>query len=411
MMPSLSSVPYEIPPTAGLPLLWSDFFGTPAESLEAGLARFIGVPEVQIECSGTAALIVALETLKKRSPRKTVVISAFTCPLVPLAIHRCGLKIAVCDTEKDRSDFDAAALNRAVGSDTLCVIPAHLGGGVSNLEPVLGIAKRCGAFVVEDATQSFGALWRGQPAGTVGDIGFFSLGAGKGLSIYKGGFLFAREPETRAALRETSREIVPSRPLTELVRFFELVGYRVFYNRSGLRFVYGAPLRRHLALGRPERAVGDEVDPNIPIHKVSEVRKRVGASALARLREAIAQNAARAQRRIAELEKIAGVTVVKDLPDGSGACTFIMVLFVSKERCDAALAKLWKAGLGVTKLFIHDIAGYTFLKGIVPAADVPNARSFAARHLSITNSAWLGDQDFERILSVIRAIAEKTSPA
>lgn len=406
-MTSLSSVPYEIPPTAGLPLFWSDFFRAPPESLEAGLARFIGVPEVQIECSGTAALIVALETLKKRSVRKTVVISAFTCPLVPLAIHRCGLRIAVCDTEKERFDFDAAALDRAVDADTLCVIPAHLGGSVSNLEPVLEIAKRCGAFVVEDATQSFGAMWRGQPAGTVGDVGFFSLGAGKGLSIYKGGFLFAREPERRAALRETSREIVPSKPLTELVRLFQLVGYRMFYNRSGLRFVYGAQLRRHLARGQLERAVGDEVDPNIPIHKVAEVRKKVGACALARLRDAIAQNVVRAQKRIAQLEKIAGVTVVQDLPDSSGVCTFIMVLFDSKERCDAALARLWKAGLGVTKLFIHDIADYPFLNEIVHAADVPNARSFAARHLSITNSAWLGDQDFERIVDVIRDCARR----
>jgi dTDP-4-amino-4,6-dideoxygalactose transaminase len=315
------------------------------------------------------------------------------------------LKIAVCDTEKDRFDFDAAALNRAVDSDALCIIPAHLGGSVANLEPVLEVAKRSGAFVVEDATQSFGAMWRGQSAGTIGEIGFFSLGAGKGLSIYKGGFLFAREPETRAALREMSREIVPSKPFTELARFFGLIGYRIFYNRRGLRFVYGAPLRRHLALGQLERAVGDEVDPNIPIHTVSEVRKRVGACALGRLRDAIAQNAVRAQKRIAELEKIAGVTVVKDLPDSSGVYTFIMVLFDSKGRCDAALAKLWRAGLGVTKLFIHDIADYTFLEQIVPAANVPNARSFAARHLSITNSAWLGDQDFKRILDVIRDCA------
>lgn len=404
-MPSCSSVPYEIPPTAGLPLLWSDFFGKPPESLEAGLGRFIGVPEVQIECSGTVALIVALETLKKRSLRKTVVISAFTCPLVPLAIHRCGLKIAVCDTEKDRFDFDATALNRAADSDTLCIIPAHLGGSVANLEPVLEIAKRSGALVVEDATQSFGAMWRGQPAGTIGEIGFFSLGAGKGLSIYKGGFLCAREAERRAALRETSREIVPPRPVTELVRFFQLIGYRIFYNPGGLRFVYGAQLRRYLARGQPERAVGDQVDPNIPIHKVSDVRKKIGARALARLRNAIAQNAVRAQKRIAELEKIAGVAVVKDLPDSSGVCTFIMVLFDSKERCDAALAKLWKAGLGVTKLFIQEISDYAFLKGIVPAAHAPNARSFAARHLSITNSAWLCDKDFQRILTVIRDCA------
>jgi perosamine synthetase len=391
----------EYPPTAGLPLRWSDFGGIPPESLEDGLAGFVGVPETQIECSGTASLVVALETLKRLSRRKTVVITAYTCPLVPLAVHRCGLKIRVCDIEKERFDFDSSALNGAVDGDTLCIIPAHLGGGVSNLEAALEIAKRAGAFVVEDATQSLGATWRGHAAGSWGDIGFFSLGAGKGLTIYKGGFLIARDLAIRAELRETSREIVVRDPAAEILRFIELVGYRLLYNPVGLRFAYGAHLRRWLARGRPERAVGDEFGDVIPLHTISTIRKNIGARALPRLRDAIAGNVLRAQTRMATLENIPGLTVIRDLPDSSGAWTFLMVLFDSERACTAALAKLWTAGLGVTKLFVHELTGYEFLKEIVPAAETPNARSFAARHLTITNSSWLGDEEFARIVRVL----------
>ncbi|HXH39886.1 MAG TPA: nucleotide sugar aminotransferase, partial [Thermoanaerobaculia bacterium] len=62
---------HEAPPTAGLPLRWRDFFSGTTESLEDGLATLVDVP-VQIECSGTAALIVILTTLKRASARRSV---------------------------------------------------------------------------------------------------------------------------------------------------------------------------------------------------------------------------------------------------------------------------------------------------------------------------------------------------
>jgi len=96
---------YEVPPTAGLPLHLSDFFiSTP--SFEKKLSRFIGTHNVQIECSATSALVVALSALKKLSPKKKVIISAYTCPWVPIALIHCGLEPIVCDSNKEHFDFD-----------------------------------------------------------------------------------------------------------------------------------------------------------------------------------------------------------------------------------------------------------------------------------------------------------------
>jgi len=67
----------------------------------------------------------------------------------------------------------------------------------ANLEPVFEI-ERVGAFVVEDAAQALGATWRARPAGTLGDIGIYSLSRGKGLTVYEGGFWVARSRELRA---------------------------------------------------------------------------------------------------------------------------------------------------------------------------------------------------------------------
>jgi dTDP-4-amino-4,6-dideoxygalactose transaminase len=40
----------------------------------------------------------------------------------------------------------------------------------------------------------------------------------------------------------------------------------------------------------------------------------------------------------------------------------------------------------------------------VPAQDLPNARDFAARSLTISNSPWLTDADFEAICAVLGTV-------
>lgn len=391
----------EVPPTAGLPLRWRDFCGTPPATLEEGLAGVLGVSEVQIECSGTVALMVALETLKRRSQRRGVVIPAYTCPLVPLAVKHAGLEVRLCDIAPDRFDFDAAALKRCVDHNTLCVVPTHLAGSVAALTPVLDIAERAGAYVIEDAAQALGATWQGQSAGTFGDIGFYSLACGKGLTIYEGGVLVARDGAIRAELRATSRDIIPVRRGLEALRFAQLLGYRLLYHPLALRFSYGAALRYWLKRHQPARAVGDVFAGDLPRHRVNERRKNIGARAVPRLREALRQNAERAGRRVAMLEKVPGLTILRDLPESTGTWPFILVLFGSAQACNAALAELWTAGVGVTQLFVYDLQGYGYLRQLLPATPAANAHAFAARHLTISNSPWQTDADFARVLEVL----------
>src|SRR5260370_1637118 len=82
----------EVPPTAGLPLRWRDFLPRAnVDSLDTTLAELLGVPTAQIECSGTAALIIALTTLKQMSGRRSVIIPAYTFPLVASPVIPSGL--------------------------------------------------------------------------------------------------------------------------------------------------------------------------------------------------------------------------------------------------------------------------------------------------------------------------------
>jgi dTDP-4-amino-4,6-dideoxygalactose transaminase len=139
-------------------------------SLEQNLAAFLCQPDTQIECSGTAALIVALVTLQRTSSRRSVVIPAYTCPLVALAVAHCGLKPVLCDTRRNHFDLCPESLAAVCDEDTLAIIPTHLGGRVADLAAAAAIAKSVGACVVEDAAQSLGG--RGTPSAALATWGF-----------------------------------------------------------------------------------------------------------------------------------------------------------------------------------------------------------------------------------------------
>ena len=80
---------------------------------------------------------------------------------------------------------------------------------------------------------------------------------------------------------------------------------------------------------------------------------------------------------------------------------FLLLLMPDARRADAALARLWTAGLGVSRLFAHALPGYAYLADRVPRTPMPQAADFAARALTISNSAWLDDAAFERIIAVL----------
>jgi perosamine synthetase len=396
----------EVPPTAGLPLQWRDFDPRKkSPTLEESLAKFLDVPSVQLECSGTAALIIALTTLKKTSSRRSVIIPAYTCPLVALAIVHCGLQPVLCDLAPGSFDLSAESLERLCGTDVLAVIATHLGGRVCDLDQVIRIAQRHGAFVIEDAAQSLGATWRGRRAGTIGDVGFFSLATGKGLTLYEGGVLVARDPGVRKAMQETSGQIAPHQSSSEFRRSMQLIGYALFYRPAMLRLAYGRPLRRALRKGQFIAAVGDDFSWDIPLHRVGSFRRNLGARAVGRLPAFLDALTMQAALRRRLLQSIREITVIADADHTRGTWPFFMVLMPTTEARDLALQTLWTAGAGVTRLFIHALPDYPYLQAQLGVNDVPNARDFAARMLTISNSPWLLEADFHQILSMLVSAA------
>jgi dTDP-4-amino-4,6-dideoxygalactose transaminase len=185
-------------PPAAAPLQWRDLWHGVVGSLspertrrarEAEIRREFGVRHVFLVCSGSAALALALLALRSRSPRRDVIIPAYTCFSLPAAILKAGLRPVPCDIDPATFDFDHVILRQTMSERTLCVIGHHLFGIPSDMMRLRTLCEAHGAFLVEDAAQAMGVEADGRKLGTLGDIGIFSLGRGKNITCGSGGIL------------------------------------------------------------------------------------------------------------------------------------------------------------------------------------------------------------------------------
>jgi perosamine synthetase len=398
----------EIPPTAGLPLRLGDLFGRRVD-LEEVMAAQLGVPRPLFACSGSVCLLVALMTFMRREPaRSRVIVPAYTCPLVARVIQRAGLRTVACELRPDHFDFDLDALAELCDERTLAVVPTHLGGRLADVQASIAIARQHGAFVIEDAAQALGARRNGDSVGLAADAGFFSLAVGKGLTTFEGGLLVSADEPLREEMAWTHAQIAARNTRLECRRSVELLAVWAAYRPHLLGLAYGWPRRRALRRNDLIAAVGDDIGSGIPVHRPGHWRQQVGARASVRLPAFLRTTASQARRRVARLNEIAGVRVLDDSSaEALGVWPVLMVLMADRQQRDHVLDRLWRSPLGVSRMFIDALPDTAGLADIETSTDLANARDFAARLLTISNSPWLDDRRFDEILAVLESGARK----
>jgi perosamine synthetase len=163
------------------------------KALEKEWAAYTGSKHCLTTCSGTAALHMALAAVGV-GPGDEVITSAFTfLASASCAIHQNAIPIFV-DIDPRTYCMDPSKLEAAITPRTRAIIPVHIQGCPADMDPILAIAKKHKLFVVEDACQAHGAIYKGRKVGTLGDIGTFSLNNFKNLCGGEGG-LFVTDNE------------------------------------------------------------------------------------------------------------------------------------------------------------------------------------------------------------------------
>jgi dTDP-4-amino-4,6-dideoxygalactose transaminase len=133
--------------------------------------------------SGTDALWLALLAVGV-GPDDEVITTPNTFIATAEAISFCGAKPVFVDIEEKTYNINPFLLEAAITPRTKAIIPVHLFGQMADMDPIVGIAKAHGLFVIEDACQAHGAEYKGRSAGSIGDAGCFSFYPGKNLGAY-----------------------------------------------------------------------------------------------------------------------------------------------------------------------------------------------------------------------------------
>jgi UDP-2-acetamido-2-deoxy-ribo-hexuluronate aminotransferase len=180
----------------------SRFVGGPEiGELERKLAEVAGVRHC-IACSnGTDALLVPLLAWGV-GPGDEVIVPDFTFVATAEVVTLLGASPRFVDVRSDTYCLDAGRLEEAINPRTRGIIPVSLFGQCADYDAINAVAARHGLWVLEDAAQSFGAMYRHRPSCSLTACAATSFFPAKPLGCYgDGGAMFTDDDALAESLR------------------------------------------------------------------------------------------------------------------------------------------------------------------------------------------------------------------
>ena len=153
---------------------WMSTVGPNVTAFEQEFEKRLGLASVAL-ASGTAAIHLGLRALGV-GPGDDVFCSDLTFVATVNPIRYLGADPVLIDSERESWNLDPDLLARALAHTAQrrrlpkAVVVVHLFGQCANMDPILQACGRYGVPVLEDAAEALGAMYRGEPAGTLGDV-------------------------------------------------------------------------------------------------------------------------------------------------------------------------------------------------------------------------------------------------
>lgn len=183
---------------------WVSSVGKYVEQFEHKFADYLGMKYAVSCVNGTAALHVAFLVVGVK-PDEEVIVPALSFVACANAVRYVGAWPTFIDVQADiwqldpqkvidffakDCDFRRGKLtNRKTKRTISAILPVHILGHPVDMDPILDIAKHFNLKVIEDATESLGAVYKNRKVGTLGDIACFSFNGNKIITTGGGGML------------------------------------------------------------------------------------------------------------------------------------------------------------------------------------------------------------------------------
>jgi len=173
---------------------WNERWNEYLVKFETSLAEYVGVRYAMATSSATGALHLGLLALGV-GPGDEVIVPGQTWVASASTVAYCGAKPVFVDVDRETWTLDPERLEAVITPRTKAIMPVHLYGNPSDMDPICEIAARHGLRIIEDAAPSLGASYRGRRTGSLGDVAAFSFQGAKIAATGEGGMLVTDDPE------------------------------------------------------------------------------------------------------------------------------------------------------------------------------------------------------------------------
>ena len=398
---------FRLVPPAGTPLRWKDLCKSIGAvmrregrgSFERELKSYLGVKHCFFVSSGRAALTIILKSLSQISGRQEVIVPAYNCFTVPAAVVRANLKVRLNDIDIGTLDLDYRQLQSQNLKNVLAVVCTSLFGLPVDIMRLSEFARKKDLFVISDSAQALGASWNGRKAGTLGDVGFYSLSKGKNITTIEGGIIVTDDDDIARRIDPLVCALRQPGHLASLAFFAKSLMYAVFLHPCLYRLPAQSPF---VELGI------SEFDPNFKISDFTSWQASLGTQLLGKLDQLSQERKENADRLSRHLRGYDGLI----LPQVSsyGESVFLRLPFLVKEQSvrEKIHKGLLKQGIGVSKMYplaldqIPSLLPYLAGEG----NRFPNARFVASHILTLPTHPYLKESDIEKITSLIGEVTK-----
>lgn len=160
------------------------YIGGPAvQTFEENFANFVDSSYCVGLANGLDAIQISLMALGIKKGDE-VIVPCHTFIATWLAVSNCGATPVPIRSNEDTYLIDVSEIEKAITNKTKAIIPVHLYGQAADLTPILNLADAYNLYVVEDAAQAHGAVYKSRKLGGHGDVVAWSFYPGKNLGAF-----------------------------------------------------------------------------------------------------------------------------------------------------------------------------------------------------------------------------------
>ena len=177
--------------------------GKYVREFEKKFAGVVGATEAVAVSSGTDAVALALAVLYDFGAERgdEIIVPALSFVATGNAILQAGFVPVFVDVDRKSLNIDPSQIENVITERTRAIVPVHLMGKPADMDAINDIARQNHLYVIEDAAEAHGAVYRGQNIGTLGDMAAFSLYVAHIITTVEGGIVTTNKPDFAEVLR------------------------------------------------------------------------------------------------------------------------------------------------------------------------------------------------------------------